>query len=77
MDFSKIYLNIDERTDKKKNMENLFEKNNITNYTRFSAITPKNFKEISNCDYDISCEVACLISHVYMCKYILDNINTE
>lgn len=68
---------MDIRTDKKKHMEDLFKENNITNYIRFSAITPQNFKERTNCNYEISSIDACLISHVYMCKYILDNINTE
>lgn len=77
MNYSVIYLNMDIRTDKKKYMEDLFKVNDINDYYRFSAITPNNFNQRTGLNYSINKTDACLISHLLIYKYILENVKTE
>jgi len=90
-DCSFYYINLKERNDRKKNLENQFKNQGITDYTRIEAfygknfspkekkfwLSRKNFFRLSNNENLTLARVGCMLSHLKALETAIDNYSNK
>lgn len=76
-----LWINLDRSSDRKKNMEDMFEKNGITNHIRIPGFDGKYNKDFfikSKYNYEfVNGQYGCICSHLKALDYFVNNIDSD